>query len=363
MTTWSHIVGQASQSEANPQMITLGRQSRGLTQSELAERVSLTQGTVSKIEAGVVKASRDELTRISDALEYPPEFFSQWVPIEGPGVTEMYHRKRQKVSASVLHKVHAIAAIRRMNIEVLLRSAEDRAVNIPSLPAEQFGDPAKAARTVRAMWNVPAGPIFDMTTLLEASGAIVVVSDFETRQIDGFSRRQSRDLPPLLYMNADQPPDRWRWTLAHELAHVVLHSAVDPYPEMEDDANAFASEFLAPAFEVKPQLADLNMGKLAGLKRYWKISMQALLMRGYHLNVISDSQRRYMFMQLSKAGFRLREPVDLDPPRETPQALTELVRFFKEDLGYSESDLCTALRLSANDYQNSFGNRNLRIVA
>ncbi|MBK7012326.1 MAG: ImmA/IrrE family metallo-endopeptidase [Xanthomonadales bacterium] len=45
----------------------------------------------------------------------------------------------------------------------------------------------------------------------------------------------------MIFINKDVPGDRWRFTLAHELAHLVMHDI--PKPDMEDEADEFASEF------------------------------------------------------------------------------------------------------------------------
>jgi Zn-dependent peptidase ImmA (M78 family) len=236
-----------------------------------------------------------------------------------------------------------------MNVETLLRSWDDTEMDFPSFPIDDFdANPRKIARTVRAMCQLAPGPISSMTKAIEGAGGIIIDCDFETRHIDGFSRRRA-DLPPLFFMNRQLAPDRWRWTLAHELGHVVMHWLSDPDKDMEREADSFAGEFLMPAAEIKPQLVNLSFHKLAGLKRYWKVSMQATLMQAWELQVITDRQRRYMFMQLSKAGYRLREPEQLDPPREPAELLPAIIDFHRKTLGYSDDDLGYALAISKDD--------------
>src|ERR1019366_9937990 len=92
--------------------------------------------------------------------------------------------------------------------------------------------------------------------------------------------------------------DRLRLTLVHEVGHIIMHESATP--TMEVEANAFAAEFLAPRKEIKGSLLGLNMAKLADLKRHWKMSMQALIMRAYELKTITESQRRYLFINVAK---------------------------------------------------------------
>ena len=335
----------------NPEMVALARQSRGWTQAELASRMGVGQATVSKLEAGIAPAAEDDIAGLAEALDYPTAFFTQDARIPGPGLSELFHRKRQKAGAKELNRIHSTAAIHLMNITRLSRSWEQDS-EIPILPIDQFGgDPEKIARTVRALWHLPPGPVFDVTKVIEDSGGVVLRCIFLTRHVDGFSRRM--DYTIAFFMNEALQPDRWRWTLAHELGHMVMHVDAPDRPdrEIEHEADMFAGEFLAPAYEMKSQLWNLNLKKLAALKLYWKISMQAIVMRAYHLNTIGDSQKRYMFMQLSKGGYRVREPVELEPPKEEPSLVRRMIKFHMDNLGYSTDDLMAMLKLNEMDYK------------
>ena len=61
--------------KVNYNMVTLARESRGLTQSELAGELGVTQGKVSKIEQGLLSISDQMLSEISSCLKYPQNFF------------------------------------------------------------------------------------------------------------------------------------------------------------------------------------------------------------------------------------------------------------------------------------------------
>lgn len=61
----------------NPEMIVLARESRGLTQKELAENIDITQGALSKIEKGLQTPLMENLEKIAFKLNYPLSFFEQ----------------------------------------------------------------------------------------------------------------------------------------------------------------------------------------------------------------------------------------------------------------------------------------------
>ena len=335
---------------ANPEMVELARRSRKLTQSQLAQQIGVSQGTISKYEVGMLPIPDGDLIKLSATLDYPTHFFMQSASNEGPSISESFHRKRQNLSATVLYQVYALAEIRRIEIQKLLKSWDRKNMGFPAFPIDEYDDDVeKVARTVRALWQIPPGPVTSITKAVEKEGGIIFEYDLGTRQIDGFSHR-STNMPPMFYLNKDVPPDRWRWTLAHELGHIVMHFDVDrPAKVIEEQADRFAGEFLAPGHELKPQLMGLDFQKLAGLKRYWKISMAALIMRAHHLKAITESQRRNMFMRLSKAGYRLREPMVTDPPSEPAGLPYRLVRFHLDELEYTDDGLCDLLAINNRD--------------
>ncbi|EPH6499615.1 ImmA/IrrE family metallo-endopeptidase [Vibrio cholerae] len=78
---------------------------------------------------------------------------------------------------------------------------------------------------------------------------------------DGVTVGIGRDKKPQILINMSQPPTRKKFTLAHELGHIIIPwhtgtivSHINPmganfeYREMESEANQFAAELLIPRF-------------------------------------------------------------------------------------------------------------------
>ena len=338
--------------EFNPEMLILARRSREMTQTQLAKLSKVSPTSVSRYEAGTLTVSDDNLSRIANVLKYPVNFFCRKPTLMGAAGGAIFHRKQQSLPTRKLYRAHALAEARRLEISTMLNSLDIYPSSLPEYPVDLFeDDPEKIARSVRVMINIPPGPIFNLTETLERNGCMVVAHDFGSHQVDGFSQRPKYP-PSFLHLNAQLPPDRWRWTLAHELGHVVMHFDPMASPkEVEYQANRFAGEFLAPAREIGPLLDGLTFQKLGGLKREWKISMQALINRAYHLGTISEGQRRSMYIRLSKAGYRTREPAALDPPVEEPSWMVLLARRHLDELEYSRGELCNLLAISENEFR------------
>ncbi len=154
-------------------------------------------------------------------------------------------------------------------------------------------------------------------------------------------------LNPLFFVNDALPPDRERMTLAHELAHMVMHDSIRP--EMEDEANRFASEFLMPSADIAHSLSVKSLHDLARLKPYWRVSMAALLKKAETLGKVDPGRARYLWVQLSKHGYRTREPAELDPPREQPMLLQELIDLHASSLGFTVGQLAEMLALDEHE--------------
>jgi Zn-dependent peptidase ImmA (M78 family)/transcriptional regulator with XRE-family HTH domain len=330
----------------NGELLALARQTRKVSQPELVAALNgvISQAQLSKIEHGQIQPDERIVERLADALKYKPGFFYNAVYQRMDPVS--FHRKRKKLSARDREAIHGQSEIYRINLKKLLPGVELE-TQLPSVPAidpDQYaGDVPKIALTVRQRWGVPRGPIKDLTKLVEDAGVIVVAFDFGTPLIDGFCQHAGDDLPPVIFINLRQPKDRYRFSLAHELGHLVMHQT--PNPEQEVQANIFASELLVPTQEVRPQFYNLSIGKFMELKLYWGASMQALIYKAWQIGRISDRMFKYYNIEMAKRGFKTKEPVDWNGGAESPSTLRQLLTTYVDELQYSASDLGDLLGL------------------
>ena len=330
----------------NPAMIALARDARGLSQTRLAQLAGLSQAHVSKVEAGLVPAPPKLLTALATALRMPEHFFSQTDPVLGAGTSEFFHRKRQAVPPKTLRQIHAQINICRIHVARLLRGVDFPECCIPALDIDELGSATAAAAAVRATLNIPPGPIPNIVNVLENAGGLVMPVAFGSEGVDAISRWVP-GLPPLFFVNNSAPVDRYRMSLAHELAHMALHR--QPEADMERQANEFAAEFIMPSADIKNYLYGLTLDRLARLKPYWRVSMAALLKRATDLGCITPGSSRYLWMGLSKRGYRKREPAELNLSAEPPTLLREILRCYQRDLGYSVDDLAHLLAADRED--------------
>jgi Zn-dependent peptidase ImmA (M78 family)/transcriptional regulator with XRE-family HTH domain len=343
----------------NQLMLTVAREAEGMTQAQLAEEMHIAQGTLSKIESGAIGISDAQLQTLSEVLRKPKAFFLQQEMVYGVSSGCLYHRKRSTMRHGDLKKIIAAVNIKRMQVDRLLRSSEIEADNkFHRLDIQDFGNPEQLAQMIRANWTMPAGQVTNLTAFIEAAGGVIIPLNFDTRKLDAMSQWLP-GLPPLFFVNDQAPGDRLRFTLAHELGHIIMH-AVPHEGNMETEADQFAAEFLMPASVIKPQLSNLTLPKLAQLKTVWKVSMQALLRRAVDLGTITDRQKSYLWMQLGKSGMRMVEPIPIAPERSS--LLPAMLDAHLQELGYTEQELADLVMCNKEDFAREFLGQKMQIV-
>ncbi|MBM4275926.1 MAG: ImmA/IrrE family metallo-endopeptidase [Deltaproteobacteria bacterium] len=346
-------------SQFNAKLLLLARQARGLNQLELSERTGIDQGLLSKIENGLREPKAEVIKRLSDELGFPQTFFHQSDRIYGlPVSVHASHRKKCSVGIRQLDYIHAELNIRLWNLKKLLQSVElTPKMPIPHFDIDEYkGDVEQVATLVRRFWLLPRGPIENLTDCLERAGCVIFWCDFPNIAIDGITIATIPEMPVCIFLNKDRPADRMRFTLAHELGHIVMHRI--PHPEMEEQANHFAAAFLMPYFDIKEQFGmignRITLEKLAYLKPIWRVAMQALLMRAKDTGIISKNQSDYLWKQISIAKIRLQEPPELDFPHEEPKTLKTVLKLHFEELGYTISELAEALYLHESEFRKKY---------
>jgi Zn-dependent peptidase ImmA (M78 family) len=336
----------------NSDMLLVARHARGLSQEEAVQRIKgISQPTYSRIEAGLRQPTTAEIEAIARGLRYQRNFFSH--PFRRRPMPALFHRKRQKLSNREWERIFARAEVRRICITLMLEAARLTPKLAPP-PLLELGkhdyDAARIAAAIRQLWMLPRGPVADVTRIIEAAGIIVVPFDFGTDLIDGFSERTHDSLPPLVFVNTRQPKDRLRFTLSHELGHIVMHRL--PYPEMEEEANSFAGEFLMPSEDISSDLYATNLDHLLMLKAKWLCSVGSLLMAAKRVGRLDDNEYTGRYRELSRRGWRNREPLPLPDSIEQPRILGQLLSSHIQKLGYTSEELCKLFGLALLDPEN-----------
>jgi Zn-dependent peptidase ImmA (M78 family) len=336
-------------------MLVLARESRGMTQADVAETITrlldgegtVSQGYVSKAEAGRLSVGHDRLRLYAAALGYPESLLTLNDDVHGAGVGLVYHRKRASLSATALRRIHALLNLTRIQVQALLEAADRRPVDkFITFEVDDFDTAEDAAQALRSEWGLPGGAVNSVIGAIEDAGGLVARRVLAGRDLDAVSQRPAGGNPVFL-AHASAPADRQRFTLAHEIGHVVMHRV--PGPGQEQQANQFASEFLMPARDIRGFLSGrLDLARFLELKGIWGVSAAALAHRAHVLGAVSDWQYRQFQIEMSALGYRTNEPGPLVPER--PTILPGLVMGLMQERGYTVADLAQLTHLNDSEF-------------
>lgn len=300
------------------------REFRGLTQTELAARAAVQQSTIALVEAGLRQPSPDLLEAISLATGFPPAFFRLGPPPQFSLGSLLF---RAQASTTAREKAQAQRwgeIVFETSRQMAERVVTTNPLRLPKLNADT--DPERAAEIARgALGLAPDRPVPHLINRVERSGVIVLALPTELPRRDAFSLwTESTPITPLIAVAQGVPGDRLRFSVAHELGHLVLHSSLKGgMAAVERDADRFASEFLMPEAGIRQELVPpITLSLLAELKPRWGVSMQALAVRAKSLGILTPGQASYLFRQISSRGWRKKEPVELIA--EKPRAFRKM---------------------------------------
>lgn len=310
--------------------VRLARELRGFTQTVLAKKVGVRQSAIAHIETGRAQPSEEVIEAISLHTSFPPSFFRQG-PVPALPLGSLLFRARRAASKWELAQAQRYGEVVYECVQVLAkRLSHDPVIRLPRFAHDPTGrmTPDAAAQVTRGALGFGADePIGHLVSAVEKAGVFVLALPTNLERRDAFAtwvQTESGVPRPLIAVASGVPGDRLRFSIAHELGHLVLHQAVSgTLDEIESEAHAFASEFLLPRRAMLTEITQpVTLTSLAELKPRWGVAIQALIMAAYTLELITERQKRYLFEHLGRLGWRTKEPIDIAP--EKPRTLRRM---------------------------------------
>ncbi|MEJ2767572.1 XRE family transcriptional regulator [Mycetohabitans sp. B46] len=337
----------------NPKRLTFARMRRGWTKARLAKELGLQVRSIQGYESGEYAPEPERLAQMSTLLRFPVEFFAgDDLPSIEPDTASF--RSMSKMSATLRN-----TALGAGVTAFLLNDWIEERFHLPGADLPDLSDlsPEEAAATLRRVWGLGEAPIGSMIHLLEAKGIRVYSLAMEAREVDAFSVWHREK--PFVFLNTFKSAEHSRFDAAHELGHLIrdrhsmLHGGAHS-PEMEREANAFASAFLMPPANVCGRgTAVLTLDRLMRLKQVWGVSLAALAYRMNQLGFFSEWTYRNLCIQIARNGYRTSEPNPMRP--ESSQILRKVFNALRSE-GITRGMLAKELCIMQEDIDNlTFG--------
>ena len=340
------------------------RQARGLTASSLAELVGIHAANIHNYEHDKQSPSPRVLRTLSDTLKVPQAFFLKAMPKLGAG--RLFYRSLSSATKAARSKGE-----RRFEWLKEIVSYLGEYIDFPELNVPAFNIPDDiAAITVeqieeiasecRQFWSLGNGPVSDVVMTLENNGVFVARTSLDAEKLDAFSQWDDMLSAPFVVLSSDKASAvRSRFDAAHELGHLVLHRKVDDrqlrtprlFSLIERQAHRFAGAFLLPEKEFLSEVWTPSIDAFRSLKGHWKAAIGLMIMRCHDLGVLSEDQAKRAWVNMSRRGWRKREPLDDELKPEVPVVLQHALKLLDAEGIKTKEQMVLELRLRPVDIE------------
>lgn len=327
----------------NTNLIELARIAAGLSQGTLAKRLGKSQPFISQVERGERDIPSDLIQEWAHHCEVPVSYFSRNENLLDEPIANLIHRKMTTLPARSFQTANAKIKLISLEVDSLFSEVKIiPSVELPNLPSD-IG-PGDAAAAVRREWEIPSGPLPNLVKLVESAGIPTVFLETLHDKHSALSIK-GKWFDWLIVLNSNHPASRLRFSLAHELGHIILkHNYMNGMESnvIEAEANAFAGNLLFPESYVRRELNKLTFSHLIYLKQRWKVSIAFLIRQAFDYGLIDSYSKQKLYIELAKQpGGRRREVAEFDS--EEPTLIRRIIESLQDEgLSITEiADLAT----------------------
>lgn len=310
----------------NRERLTEIRTVRGVTMEQLANALGITKQMISKYEDGKSIPQIEAIHKIAGILSVPKQYLfkdsvardanSSTLFLRAPLATPQKTRAFARIVSGWCYEISkAIIDLTQPLFDFSL----DAQLTIP-----------EKAMELRRQWKLGTKPIRNMVALLESHGFNIFSVDSPELKTEAYS--QIINGIPIIVLNKQIGTSvRQRFSLAHELGHIVLHSGIVDWEfdlkskEIENEAHLFAEYFLLPTKGFDNSFVSPRMEHLISLKKEWLVSLRAMIFHCERVGLIDASKSFFLQQQISAQGWQKFEPLDNDIEFEKPISVGNLI--------------------------------------
>lgn len=323
----------------------LARELKTWTISKLGSELEVSHQLISDWENDKKKPTFEKILEIENILGFPRQFYYTQANSLKEDNDLAFFRKGAAVAVKYQKQVKQSAVFFSIIVSII-----EKYVNLPKFEFPEYALRKKEfsqidfetisniARKLREEYDLGIGPLANMTLLIEKMGIRVHFEDLSSAKIDALTLFIDKQ-PYIIINNQRISSVRIRFNLAHELGHILLHSAYHKKDignssnnkRIEMEANYFAGCLLLPEEGFALDLTATNMNHLLQLKKHWKVSLQAIIYNGEQASLISSKQALFLRQQISRNKWRLLEPFDDVIKIEYPTLLNKAIQYLNRE--------------------------------
>lgn len=331
------------------------RKASGFSLRELADKTEVSHTAISKFEKGELTPNSTQLLKLAKALNIRVEYFFR------PQKTELQaieYRKRASFSKKDQDRVNGDILEQAERWQELHNLYLCPPIPIFSPPSSLVypkteDDLEDFAEQVREAWKLGFHALPDLINILESQGILVIITSVEAEKFDGLSAYIGKQA--LIVIKSHWAGDRQRFTLAHELGHLLLHGRLPEDLDEEKACNRFAGALLLPKVALFQQMGEkmrhhIEARELYGLKHEFGLSMRACLHRFKQTGLINESVFKRWQIHFNIQKWCEKEPGDAYPQEATTLFEQLVYRGLAEEY-YGEAKAAELLNMSLVDFR------------
>ncbi len=311
---------------------------KGFSLQDLADAIDnkLSRQALHRYEKGEVIPDAEKIHLLGNALNVSPDYFFRTTKVE---LSEVEYRKLSKMpqkEASIIKEKTKEYLSRYLELEEILGLPNEFDNPLKNTGViTHYEQVNKAAKQLREAWNLGNGAIFNVVEILEDKNIKVVKLDVD-EDFDGLQTFVNDTIPVVAYnLKKANKLDRIRFTLLHELAHLLLKFGDVTERQKETLCHQFAGAMLLPEETLKAELGEhrnkLSSLELGNIKKQYGISMQAIVMRAKDCGIINDHYTKQFFFLIKQLNWKVDEPVEYQGVEESNRFEQLLFRALIED--------------------------------
>lgn len=275
---------------------------KGYSLQEVAEKIGVSKQMINKYEKGDSIPTSDKLIAFSKLFGQKVDYFFRKPEVE---IAEINFRKKSKFSNK---KVNALKEEVRIQIENYLyienvcNLSSAFANPIAQSPIHSKEDVFAACESLRKAWNIGNDTIHNIIQLLEDKEIKVIEIDEDTNCFDGLATIVDEKYY-VIVINKTMPIERKRFTILHELGHLLLDLTHFSDKEKESYCHVFASEMLLSKQNILVEFGNnrkkISFNELINIQEKYGISISAIMYKLGELKIISQEKLTEFYKRLN----------------------------------------------------------------
>jgi Zn-dependent peptidase ImmA (M78 family)/DNA-binding XRE family transcriptional regulator len=285
---------------------------KGYSLQDLADAMKgeISKQALNKYEQGLMKPEASLLLKLCKALDVRPDYFERETSIN---LEKVEFRKLKKLTAKESSRIRekVIDTLERyFELEDILGIDKEFVNPIAGIKIDSYADVERAAETIRSKWKLGQDPLHNVIELLEDNNIKVIEIESGDEFVGLASWQGIKN--PVVVVNSKLPADRKRFTVLHELGHILMDVNHLPEKERENHCHSFAGAMLIPrdalVRELGPSRKQIYLNELVFLKQQFGASIQAIVFRAMHIGIVSESYLKGFMIFFSRKGYKKNEP-------------------------------------------------------